>query len=289
MEIRTDLALERREMRGAGVIDGVISTEKRGENCRTTEIAITNENGAAALGKPMGRYITVEAEDLTDPAALTDGRFSALTAALASLVPETGDILVAGLGNPDITSDSLGPVSASMVFATRHIPPDTAREYRMPALRRVSVLVPGVAGKTGAEPCEVLAGAVGTIRPAAVIAVDALAAGSVSRLASTVQLCDTGIEPGSGVGNRRKGINEKTLGVPVIAIGVPTVVDVLSLSEDISGREATEKARRKYASMMVTPKDTDLVTRSAAKLIARAVNCVLQKNLTPEELSWLSG
>lgn len=284
MEIRTDLAVERREMRGAGELDGVLCTEYTNGDSRTTVIEITDERGEKALGRSIGKYITVESEGFISDNSLCDGRLDAVEKALEKLVPSDGDILAVGLGNPDITSDALGPLFASMVMATRHITEKTRSELELPPLRKVSVIAPGVAGKTGIEVTEVVRGLVECVKPAAVIAADALAAGSINRLASTVQLCDTGIEPGSGVGNRRTELSERTLGVPVIAIGVPTVVDALSLARDISGKPLKEPKAVRYSSMMVTPKDADIITRSAARLLALAVNRVLQKELSREEI-----
>ena len=288
VEIRTDLALERREIHGNTNIDGVKITEYANGDAKTTVIDITNKNGADIIGKPEGKYITVEMDAIPDASSLCDGRLDALCEALNVLIPEKGDILTVGLGNPDITSDALGPQFASMIIATRHITQNTKEELSLPELRCVSMISPSVTGKTGIESTEIIASIVKEVKPAAVITVDALAAGSVTRLGNTVQICNTGIEPGSGVGNRRKGINKDSLGVPVIAIGVPTVVDALSIARDVLGdREISDEAKEKFSYMMVTPKDTDTLTRNAAKLIALAVNCVLQKELSREEVMGL--
>ena len=286
--IRTDLALERREMCRAGELPGVTMERSDNGDCVTTVIRILNREGAEAIAKPVGRYITLETRGFPDCASLSDGRIDALCAALEQLLPETGDILAVGLGNTAITPDALGPECAAQIIATRHLPEETKRELGLPDLRTVSVLTPGVAGRTGIETTEIIASVVKKIRPAAVLTVDALAAGSVTRLAKTVQLCDTGIQPGSGVGNSRKAVNEETLGVPVIAVGVPTVVDAVSLAHDVLGAyEDCADPPAEYAGMMVTPRDTDVITSSAAKFIALAVNCVLQKGLTREEIAAL--
>lgn len=283
--IRTDLALERREMCRQDELPGVTMERQEAEGCVTTVIGIQNREGAEAIGKPEGTYITLETAGFPDGAALTDGRLDALCRALEQLTPPAGPVLVVGLGNTDITPDALGPLCAAQVIATRHLPEETKTELGLPELRTVSVLTPGVTGKTGIESSELIAGAVRSVRPAAVIAVDALAAGSVTRLAKTVQLCDTGIQPGSGVGNSRKALDRETLGVPVIAVGVPTVVDAVSLAHDVLGAyEDCADPPAEYAGMMVTPRDTDMITASAAKFIALALNCVLQKRLTREEI-----
>ena len=283
--IRTDLALERREMCRTGEIPGVTMARSESADCVTTVIGILNEEGARAIGKPVGTYITLETQGFPDGAVLTDGRFDALCGALEQLLPPEGDVLVVGLGNTAVTPDALGPACAGQVIATRHLPEETKAELGLTALRAVSVLAPGVAGKTGIETSEMIASVVKEVRPAAVVAVDALAAGSVTRLAKTVQLCDTGIEPGSGVGNSRKALNRETLGVPVIAVGVPTVVDAVSLAHDVLGAyEDCADPPEEYAAMMVTPRDTDVITASAARFIAIALNCVLQKTLSREEI-----
>ena len=285
MQFRTDLALERRELLGESCPEGVRFIEKKNEDAKVSEIIIENEDAAKALGKPRGKYITVEMNGFPDCASLCDGRLEALTDTIKSLLPEKGDVLVAGLGNTEITPDALGPECAAMVIATRHIDEKTKKELRLPALRSVSVITPSVAGKTGIESTEIIASICEKIKPCAVVTVDALAATNVSRLARTVQLCNTGIQPGSGVGNARKAVNEENLGVPVIAIGVPTVVDAVSLAKSISGEIHIDRENEEsYSRMMVTPKDTDVITQSASKLIALALNCVLQPVLSREEI-----
>lgn len=272
----------------AGELPGVTMERSDNGDCVTTVIRILNRQGAEAIAKPVGTYITLETRGFPDGASLSDGRIDALCAALEQLLPPAGDILAVGLGNTAITPDALGPECAGQIIATRHLPEETRRELGLTDLRTVSVLTPGVAGRTGIETTEIIASVVKKIRPAAVLTIDALAAGSVTRLAKTVQLCDTGIQPGSGVGNSRKAVNEETLGVPVIAVGVPTVVDAVSLAHDVLGAyEDCAEPPEEYAGMMVTPRDTDVITSSAAKFIALAVNCVLQKSLTREEIAAL--
>ena len=237
----------------------------------------------------MGVYYTVETDGFPDLSSLCGERQRAVTEILTELLPEAGPVLVAGLGNPDITPDALGPRCAGMIFATRHLESAVREQLSLPRLREVSALSPGVTGQTGVEAVEVIDGICRKIRPAAVIAVDALAAGSVRRLARTVQISNVGIEPGAGVGNARKALNETTLGVPVIAVGVPTVVDALSLSRAfISGGNLSEE-NRDLQTMVVTPRDTDTVTLSAARFLALAINCALQPALPPEDLLSLMG
>ncbi len=281
MIIRTDLAVERREMTPEEDLGGVKIDVKENAQCRATIIDIEDGNGQRVMGKPVGRYITLEMQSFPDSSVICDGRLDMLTDTLCGLIPEKGTVLVVGLGNPDITPDAVGPLCADKILATRHISKETEKQLQLPSLREVAVISAGVMGKTGIEAGEIIAGVKEKIKPSCIIAVDALAARSVTRLGTTVQISDTGIEPGSGVGNRRQAIDEKSLGVPVIAIGIPTVVDAATLTLDLTGQEPQDE---KYANMMVTPKDTDIISSSGARLIALAINCALQKNLTREEI-----
>ena len=279
--IRTDLALERHEMSVSDDIKGIKIAEKENADCKMTLIEITDSDGETALHKPKGRYITLEMQAFPDSSVICDGRLDMLTSSVEQLVPPYGTVLIAGLGNPDITPDAVGPWCADKILATRHIPKQTKQQLKLPPLRDVAVISAGVMGKTGIEAGEIIAGVKEKIKPSCIIVIDALAARSVERLGTTIQLSDTGIEPGSGVGNKRQAINEKNLGVPVIAIGIPTVVDASTLTVDLTGKEPVEG---KYADMMVTPKDTDVISSSGARLIALAINCALQKNLSREEI-----
>lgn len=281
MNIRTDLALERREMHTSDDIPGVKITNFSNDDCTATVIDILDENGKEALQKPIGKYITLEMEEFPDSATVCDGRIDMLCNMLDRLIPKEGTVLIAGLGNADITPDAIGPKCADRILATRHIGETGISQLQLPPLRSVAIISPGVTGKTGIETGEIIAGIKEKIKPSAIIIIDALAARSIERLGTTVQLCNTGIEPGSGVGNRRKAINEETMGVPVIAIGIPTVVDAATLSYDLTGKEVTDS---KYGNMMVTPKNTDMLTVGGANLISLALNSVLQKNLTREEI-----
>ncbi|MBQ6898065.1 MAG: GPR endopeptidase [Clostridia bacterium] len=281
MNIRTDLALERQEMLPHGELEGVDVRVRENEDCRATVIEITSEEGERALGKPRGKYVTLETDSFPDSSTLCDGRLELLTGSLEDLLPSEGTVLVAALGNPDITPDAIGPKCADCILATRHITPEAEKELKLPRLRDVAVISAGVTGKTGIEAGEIISGIADRIKPACVIVIDALAARSITRLGTTIQLCNTGIEPGSGVGNKRKAINRDTVGVPVIAIGIPTVVDAATLSFDLTGKSPGDS---RFSGMMVTPKDTDIITSGGAQLIALGINCALQKNLTREEI-----
>ncbi len=280
-QIRTDLALEKHE-RVRPDTPGVESRVWQTGGGRVTRIRVKTREAAKAIGKPQGVYYTVETEGFPDAAALSDGRSRTIVRILDRLLPPEGPVLVAGLGNPNITPDALGPLCVGQIFATRHIGRETLRALSLPPLREVSAAAPGVTGQTGVETAEIVDALCRKVRPAAVVAVDALAAGSVKRLSKTVQITDAGIEPGAGVGNARTALNRDTLGVPVIAVGVPTVVDALSLSRDLwRGGEPNEE-NAALSGMVVAPRDTDTVIRSAARLLALSINLALQKTLTPE-------
>ena len=202
MNFRTDLALERREMINDD-IDGVEVTKTENDECHTTIIEIKTEDAAKRLGKGVGKYITLEVNPFQNEAAVSDGRLNAITESIKTLLPKgDGAVLVAGVGNEDITSDALGPETASLVFATRHI----SREVQKIAgfsekLRPVAVVSAGVLGKTGIESGEYIKSICEAVKPQCVVTIDALAAGSVERLGTTIQMSDTGFAPGSGIGN----------------------------------------------------------------------------------------
>ena len=286
MNFRTDLALERCEFLGEKNIEGIEIERFDAKGATVSRIDVVNEKGAQTVEKPVGRYVTVEVTPFAKHAQFIDDSFEALCDEMKRMIPEEGSVLVAGLGNIRITPDALGPKCASMIFATRHITGELLKSTGLDGLRSVSAFSTGVMGETGAEASELIEGAVRMLKPDVVITVDALAARSVSRLGNTVQMCNTGIVPGSGVGNSRKEISERTLGVPVIAIGVPTVVDAATLVSDYSG---TNKVEDEAKTMMVTPREVDLMIERAAKLTSLAINCALQKGIKPEDMLILTA
>ena len=288
MKFRTDLALERREILDTQ-LNGVTVTEKYNNECKITEIKINTESAARKLGKGIGKYITIEMNSFSDEAAVSEGRLNALVEGIKALLPKKeGAVLVAGVGNSEMTSDALGPFTASKVFATRHISDELRKCAGINAsLRPVVSLSTGVMGQTGIESGEFIKSICDTVKPCCVITIDALAAGSISRLGRTVQMSNTGISPGSGVGNSRKRIDEEYLGVPVIAIGVPTVVDSLSLACEICGVSEEQLNRENVTQadgLVVAPKDVDLLVKNAAYILALSINCALQPQLTTKEL-----
>ena len=280
---RTDLAVERHARAGAAP-EGVRSAEYTENGLRVTQIDVTDDRGARALQKPVGRYLTAETGD----ALLSEGDWiwetaRGLARLLRPLLPERGPVLAVGLGNRAITPDALGPLCLEHLIVTRHLIERMPGEFG--GLRPVAALTPGVLGTTGIESAELVRGAVERVKPAAVLAVDALAAGALSRLFRTFQLSDTGVSPGSGAGNHRAALDQSTLGVPVVAAGVPTVVDAGTLCLSLLGEEAalppeTEAA----AAMLVAPKDADLRVRKCAKALSYGINLALQGDMSLQEM-----
>lgn len=275
MQNRMDLAVECYEAKENGAVHGVIvSTEKN----RTT-VRVTDEHGAEALGKSVGSYITLKVKSFVSDTDIFDGRLGEFAAALRTLLPKkTESVLVAGLGNKNITADALGPKTNRYVLSTRHIVEELRQNAGLEGLSCVSSVATGVLGETGIESAEIIKGVVQQIKPSCVITVDALAASSMERLGTTVQFADSGIAPGSGVGNHRHEISCATIGVPVIAIGIPTVVSTAVLGTGKMSGEA-----------FVTPREIDRITEQGAKLIGMGINVCLHRNISSEELYALVG
>lgn len=284
MNARTDLAIEKDSFisgdRPKGIKRKIFETEKT----KVTKISVLDKEAADVIGKPVGEYITVELDEFSYDTELLDDRMKSISKQISSLLPKgDGTVLVAGIGNKDITPDALGPRCAEGIFSTRHITSELAEEIGLDFLNPVCSLATGVLGQTGIETGEIIKSVADAIKPKAVIVIDALAAAGLERLGRTVQITDTGITPGSGVGNKRAEISKNTLGVPVIAIGVPTVVDAVTLARAMTGNKtATESSEAQ--NMMVTPREIDVMIERAAKLIALCVNCALQPETDPELL-----
>lgn len=284
MNCRTDLAIESVVEADKLSENDIRRTETNEDGARITRLHILSDKGAAALEKPIGQYVTAQMPPLSDDEKRLSAYAKAVARELTALLPSQGTILVVGLGNRSVTPDTLGPATADMVLATRHIRGEFARAAGLDDLRPTAVLAPGVLGQTGTESSEIVRGVCREVQPAAVIVIDALAARSVERLGCTVQLCDSGIAPGSGVGNNRQPLNREVLGVPVIGIGVPTVVDAATLVRDYLREDTAAPADGDQPPMMVTPREIDLVIGRAARLIALAVNGALQPAYSPSEL-----
>ncbi len=285
--VRTDLALEAKESYEEDDVEirGVRIEEENDEERElyTTTVVIETENGAKAMGKPVGTYITLEAPNMSVSDEDYHREISEKLAEYIRRLLGEGEksVLVVGLGNRDVTPDALGPNVVNNMQITRHL----AREYGKTALKEnacvISAIVPGVMAQTGMETVEIISGVVKETKPQAVVVVDALAARSTRRLNRTIQITDTGINPGSGVGNHRNGINEEVLGVPVIAIGVPTVVDAATIVNDTIEQLAEpqedqvnmrEKISPHLNTMFVTPKDIDETIKRVSYTISEGLN-----------------
>lgn len=290
---RTDLALEARELwqEGAGgltALPGVEARDALRDGIPVNTVKILDGRGEEALGKPRGTYVTLTLEGL---ASREEGVFQRSVQAVAGElshlleeVPEKGLVLVAGLGNRAITPDAIGPKVHENVLITRHLVRQMPEHFG--ALRPVASLAAEVMGTTGVESGELVRAVCEKIRPACVVAVDALASRSVARLCKTVQIADTGITPGSGVGNHRMGLTRDTLGVPVIALGVPTVVDGATLAADLLGTDDLPDLGEGKG-LLVTPKDIDSQVNDLAKVIGYGLSMALQPGISLEELELL--
>lgn len=290
LTIRTDLAMEShqlwRETAGdAAHLSGVTVQEEETEGFPVTRVGVLDQEGETALGKPRGTYLTLDVSALW---RREDGVFRraarAVAALLAPLLPKEGPVLAAGLGNPAMTADALGPRMLDHLLVTRHL-----REV-LPGFRSVAGLGAGVLGSTGMEAAEWIRGAADHVQPAAVVVVDALASRSLDRLCSSIQISDTGLIPGSGVGNHRMALNRAGLGVPVVSVGVPTVVSVETAARDLlaqAGGDEERLPRLRGRGLFVTPESIDAKIRELAKVIGYGLNLALQPELDLEDLEAL--
>ena len=295
MEIRTDLALEK-----AGVLEqqgtlpkGVSIQRERRFGTEATVVRITSRAGETALGKPKGTYVTLELgpvlrreKNSFQQAAQSVAGYLEELLGLGPKLP----VLVAGLGNREVTPDAIGPLTADHILVTRHMLRQAPETFG--GFRPVSATVPGVLGTTGVESAETVRALAQRIGAAAVIAVDALAARDTGRLCSTLQLSNTGIAPGSGIGNRRSALDQSAIGCPVIALGVPTVTDAATMAADLfarAGQEADEeKLRQVSTGMIVTSGDIDRRVREIARVLAYGINSALHPELSLEDLTDLT-
>lgn len=306
--VRTDLAIEAREMLSRSVkedMPGVIVETGEDEDVVLTCVHITTLAAEQALGKPQGTYVTIEAQGLRYKNSLLEEKMMKLFAQelvkMAQLPPDAV-VLVVGLGNWNVTPDALGPRSVQKIVVTRHLKSMLSAELK-DGVRSVCAIAPGVLGLTGMETAEIIQGIVHKVQPSLVIAIDALAAASSRRVNTTVQIADTGIHPGSGVGNRRFGLNRESLGVPVIAIGVPTVVHASTIAMDTihtlqehasfaryfkSMQNLSENDRHMIVQqvlpealgeLMVTPKEIDRLIDDMADIIAGGINQAMHPNI----------
>ena len=306
---RTDLASERRDIYQKAnhleEIEGIETTQEEiNENIKIERVKITNENGEKAIGKPIGNYITIDIKKLKiaqeeEIEKSAEVLAEELKKVINLHIDKSGEVLVVGLGNLYVTPDSLGPKVINDIEVTRHII-NYLPQYVEEGTRMVSAISPGVLGTTGIETVEILKGIVDNINPKLVIVIDALASRSIERISSTVQLSDTGIVPGAGVGNTRSEISKTTLGIPVIAIGIPTVVELATLVSDgidifidrlqdkAESNEYLNKLQQddKYEevkealnvgeyNMIVTPKEIDQLIENMEEIISKGINMSL--------------
>ena len=303
VNFRTDMAVERNDMykKQNGQIDGVEVQNEEKENIKITRVKITNEEGEKALNKPKGNYITLDIKNIKtidneQIEKISDNLAEELRNIIKEHISDTEDILIVGLGNLYVTPDALGPKVVPEIEITRHI-----LEYMPKAMpedtRPVSAISPGVLGTTGIETMEILKGIVENVKPKMLIVIDALATRSIERISSSIQIADTGIVPGAGVNNTRKEISQKTLGIPVIAIGVPMVVDLATITDDCLNIFITKlqqeaksndylnnlKENDNYEeikdalipndfNMIVTPKEIDDLIENMGSVVARGIN-----------------
>ncbi|WP_110953329.1 GPR endopeptidase [Anaerosinus massiliensis] len=313
IEIRTDLAIEAREMitkRVSHEVSGVDVVTSKDEDVLITRVNISNQSAEEALGKPKGKYITIEAQGLQYNDGELHEKISGILADelhhLVKIEP-TATVLVVGLGNRNITPDALGPKTIEKLVVTRHMKEMLVDKVKN-EMRLVCAIEPGVLGITGIETAEIIQGLVAKVKPDLVIAIDALAAAASHRVNTTIQLANTGIHPGSGVDNKRFGLNEQTLGVPVIAIGVPTVVHASTIAMDtihtlkdhasfaryfksmetLSERECQVIIRQvlpeTLGNLMVTPKEIDQIITDISMVVAEGLNRALHEKIDYENI-----
>ena len=300
-QIRTDLALEARESvnEEESRLRGVSVEEHYEEetDIRTTKVTIDTKNAEKTLGKPMGVYVTMEAPAMVEPDDDYHREISeALAEELLKMLPQEQEelaVLIVGLGNREVTADALGPQVVDNLLITRHVVRTYGKAaYNCTRMNLVSSIEPGVMAKTGMETAEIIGGVVKETEPDVLIAVDALAARSIKRLNRTIQITNTGIQPGSGVGNHRNALTKETLGVPVIAIGIPTVVDAATIVGDaleklMNGEKEFDAVkymgqhRMAFAelnNMYMTGKDIDSVIKRVSYTVSEGINIAMEKN-----------
>lgn len=291
MNFRTDLAAEF-TTGVASNVSGIKQTKTYHGNITIHTIEVLSDEASALLCKPKGNYITIDVTPFGESIVSNNDEISAIAQCVKQLLPKQGLILIIGLGNKKITPDGIGPLTIEQILATRHITPELAKASGLDSLRCVAAIAPGVLGQTGIESSEIAHAIAKNINPAGIIVVDAFACNSIERLGCTIQISDTGISPGSGVANHRKELSQATLGVPVISIGIPTVIDGLTLASDLyentENKESIEHLfEHKGASMMVTPREIDLVVERGARVISLAINTALQTHMSIEDIVYL--
>lgn len=282
MGIRTDMAVEAHELsRGeAKEIEGVTLSSMEHGSIKRTVVDVINENGAKTINKMIGRYITIDAPELKNSMDDYESVCKMLSDDLREMCGNCKNVLVIGLGNRAITPDALGGETVDKLLITAHMKKHMPQVFD-DSYSSVSAIAPGVMGTTGIETAEIIKGVTDYVKPDVIIAIDALAGADINRVTSSIQIADTGIAPGSGVGNHRNGLNKETLGVKVIAIGVPTVI----AAELLGGESIPEEFR----SLMVTTNDIDAVIKRMSKTVANGINMAMHKGITLRDLEELVG
>lgn len=291
MFFRTDLALEQTENLEQ-LPDGVQAEQFQKGNIIIHRVNIVTDAAAKKLQKQKGRYITIDVSPFYAAADYSQEEIQAVAQEIELLIDNQSTVLVVGLGNRFITPDAIGPQTADKILATRHLGEAIKEQSGLEKIRPVAVVAPGVAGQTGMETSEMIKSLVKIIHPSCVVVVDALAARSLSRLGRTIQIADSGISPGAGVFNNRNELSYDSLGVPVVSVGIPTVVDCRTLISDI-GQEIDEETEEKIKvhgnPMIVTPKEIDLLVQKAAGILSMAINKALQPDFSIEDITYLTN
>ena len=284
--VRTDLAAESPTLEKNQAPEGISITVEKNKSSETAIIKVLNRNGEEKLGKPIGTYITIsfgKAWNLPEDNIqnIIDTVAEKIKLLSTELLPEKNEysVLVVGLGNRYITSDALGPLTVKEITVTRHLQDKSPHLFKMLNQQNVSAIAPGVLGQTGIETAELIKGAVDAVSPDLVVAIDALAAKSVNRLATTIQISNTGITPGSGIGNTKQAINHETLGIPVIAVGVPTMVSSATLVYDALEKAKIENISDELIdvldngiSFFVTLNETDAVINLLSRILSESID-----------------
>lgn len=318
INIRTDLAIEARELNKDVELPGVSVETNKSEDMTISRVRIIDKEGSEVMGKPIGYYVTIEVPRLKEKDSLLSEEVSKnIAKELKEMleIPIEATVLVIGLGNWNVTPDSLGPKVVESLMVTRHLIELIPNKFNpQKGLRSVCALAPGVLGITGIETGDIIKGLVEKVKPDMVIAIDALASRSMDRISTTIQIADTGVYPGSGVGNKRMGITKETIGVPVVAIGVPTVVDAATMANDaldmligqftrqakpgsdfykmLEGLDKDEKYKLIQevltpfvGQLVVTPKEIDALIENTAKTLAGGINLALHPGIQYDEVS----
>lgn len=310
MSIRTDLAVEMGEWKQLGEEDGFLETVLTGR-IPVSKIKIVSENASRLTGKPIGNYATVFFEGAFSDDDLFQEAVEQTARVLRGFLKNAKTVLAIGLGNAEMTADALGPKVIDRLIVSRHLKDQLPQLYQELSLGELSALRPGVLGQTGIETAELIRAAAQTVSPQAIVVFDALASRRVKRLCATIQISDTGITPGSGVGNHRSRIDQSSMGIPVISVGVPTVVDAATLTADAmekirdkmgdeakkETREWTEDEGQRLRealggyenNLVVTPQDIDALIDRTAKLLSEAMNLSVHKGLDRAQIDALTG